>query len=266
MMRHFFKLLIAIFSAATFASGAVAEVTPLNHLPALKGDYFQLESKGGLGIYHAYIRYPENYEKDRTTTYPIVYLLDGDTLFPYLAPHHLFLTYDDQLPEAIVVGIAYGSFANPINRRERDFGEGAAAFHGFLKNEMMPAVERRTRADPKRRILAGQSLGGGFVLYSAHTDADLFWGRIASNPSFYAHKSLLAGKPVSAQRNDLKLAVASGTKDRPRSRGMALEWKEWHGTAKQPWAVRWFEIPEGTHAADMPNTYRQAMTWLLKQD
>jgi len=266
-MRHFFKLFIAMLGAAFCAGGALpAAVTPLNYLPALNGDYFRLESKSGLGTYHAYIRYPENYEKDPAATYPIVYLLDGDSLFPYLAPHHLFLTYDDQMPEAIVVGIAYGSFDPLVNSRDRDFGDGAPAFHGFLKNELIPAVERRTRADPKRRILAGQSLGGGFVLYSAHADPDLFWGRIASNPSFFTHKSLLAGKPATAQRSDLKLAVASGTKDRPQSRGMALEWKEWHGTAKEPWVARWFEIPEGTHAADMPETYRQAMNWLFKPD
>lgn len=263
-MRHITKLALALLAASGSATNAIAgENAPLSHLPALTGDYFRLDSRGDLGTYHVYIRYPEGYGKDPTVTYPTVYLLDGDSLFPYLAPHHLFLTYDDQLPEAIVVGIAYGSFAPPVNRRDRDFGEGAAAFHGFLKDELIPAVERRTRSDPTRRILVGQSLGGGFVLHNAHADPDLFWGRIASNPSFYSHRSLLAGQPAPAHRNDLKLAVASGTSDRPRSRGMALEWKEWHGAAKQPWAVRWMEIPGGTHAADMPNAYRQALRWFF---
>lgn len=174
-MRELIRLLIAVLAVASCGTGAIAVgVTPLDNLPALKGDYFSLQSKAGLGTYHAYIRYPEGYGKDAKATYPTVYLLDGDSLFPYLAPHHLFLTYDDQMPEAIVVGIAYGSFDPSVNRRDRDFGDGAAEFQRFLKEELIPSVERRTRSDPERRILVGQSLGGGFALYSAHTDPDLF--------------------------------------------------------------------------------------------
>ena len=243
---------------------APAQAAPLDHLPALIGDYFALDSQAAGHRYHIYIRYPESYAADQARRYPTVYLLDGDSLFPYLAPHHLFLTYDDQLPEAIIVGIAYGSFAPPANRRDVDFGQGAEAFQRFLKTELIPAVEQRVRTDPARRILVGQSRSGGFVLYSAYTDPDLFWGRIASNPSFPASRALLlSGKPPNASSQDLRLAVVSGTRDRPPIRAGVMEWFDAHARQPGPWMFRRIEIEDGTHAADMPTAYRRAMNWMF---
>jgi hypothetical protein len=238
-------------------------IVPLDHLPALSGDYFPILSKATGTRYHIYIRYPEGYARAGRQNYPIIYLLDGDSLFPYLAAHHLFLTIDDDVPEAIVVGIAYGSFAEPVNRRGRDFGEGSAAFHSFLKQELIPAVEGRARADPERRILVGQSRSGGFVLYSAYSDPDLFWGRIASNPSFPTHRKLVLNAPPKAVRTDLRLALSSGTRDRAPIRAATLEWFEAHSRKPGPWRLGRIELEDGTHAADMPNAYRRAVNWLF---
>lgn len=238
-------------------------LVPLNYLPAVSGDYFPIVSKATGTRYHIYIRYPESYSQGGKQHYPIIYLLDGDSLFPYLASHHLFLTIDDKLPEAIIVGIAYGSFAEPVNRRGVDFGEGSAAFQSFLKRELIPAVEGRARADPDRRILVGQSRSGGFVLYSAYSDPNLFWGRIASNPSFPNHRQLVLGTPPATGRRDLRLAVVSGTDDRPPIRAGTLEWFDAQARQPGPWQFRRIELEGGTHAADMPNAYRKSMRWLF---
>jgi predicted alpha/beta superfamily hydrolase len=55
-----------------------------------------------------------------------VYVLDGDSLFPVLAAQHLFLNIDESLPEALIVGIAYGSFESALNKRGFDFSAPAA--------------------------------------------------------------------------------------------------------------------------------------------
>lgn len=266
MVRGAARALTGFVLLASLAAGTPARSAPLDHLPALAGDYFAIDSREAGHRYHIYVRLPDSYASNPAKRYPVVYLLDGDSLFPYLAPHHLFLTYDDGLPEAIIVGIAYGSFAPPANRRDLDFGEGAAAFQQFLKSELIPAVEKRTRADPMRRILVGQSRGGGFVLYSAYTDPDLFWGRIASNPSFPTHGDLLLrGQPMPAKRPDLNLAVVSGSRDRPSIRAGVLEWFAARKEQTGPWAFNRIELQDGTHAADMPNAYRRAMDWLFRQ-
>ena len=246
------------------------------HLPALRGEYAPLQSKAVGRTFHVYVRLPPDYRHEDTATYPIVYVLDGDSLFPILAANHLFLGYDESLPEAIVVGIAYGSFDPEVNGRGYDFSApapdataeqgGAPAFLEFLRSELIPTVEARYRADPTRRVLFGQSRGGYLVLYTAFTDPDLFWGCIASNPSFDPGRDRFFSKATPASRKDIGLIVTSGTRDYPRSRENALQWFEsWHERADAPWTVKTITIDGGTHASYSTSSYRQAMTWLFRE-
>ena len=257
-------------------AGASDAVRPLEYLPALGGDYFHYESRSVGRPFHIYVRLPEGYDEISTQQYPVVYLLDGDSLFPILAANHLFLNYDEGLPEAIVVGIAYGSFDPETNKRGFDFSApapdagpnqgGAPAFHAFLKQELIPEVETRYRADSSRRVLFGQSRGGYMVLYSAFTDPDLFWGRIASNPSFDPGRDRFFSPAAPATRNDLGLVVTSGSRDFPELREPALEWFQVRARTDTPWELNAVTIEGGTHAADSPNSYRLAMTWLFNRN
>ena len=163
---------------------AKSVAAPIDYLPALRGDYFPLKSKSCGRKFHIYVRFPEGYDPQQPRRYPVIYLLDGDSLFPLIAPTHLFLTYDERIPEAIIVGISYGGFESSINKRNIDFtapaedappGErGAPEFLHFLKDELLPVVDNQYRTDPDRRVLLGQSRGGYFVLWSALEMPDLF--------------------------------------------------------------------------------------------
>jgi uncharacterized protein len=267
--------LFAMFLMTAAAHAQPVPVTPLDHLPALKGDYFKLESKEVGRPFHIYVAYPEGYDPAAAMKYPVVYLLDGDSLFPMLAPHHLFLHYDDKLPKALIVGIAYGGFDSAVNKRGFDYSMpapdakedqgGAEKFHAFLKKELLPKVEGQYAADPQRRVLVGQSRGGHFVLYSAMTDPDLFWGRIASSPGLTPGEDFFAnGTPTKAIRKDLKLMVFSGSGDRADSRARALAWnKAWEVRRDAPWQ-RWFlDMPRATHAANITDAYRSGMRWFF---
>lgn len=275
MIRSFIVAVAALAMAA--CSGAVAAAqratTPLDHLPALKGDYFPFQSKEAGHPYHIYVRLPEGYAENPQLTYPVVYLLDGDSLFPQLAPQHLFMTIDDKVPEAVLVGISYGSFAKPTNRRHIDFmppgpeveaeDTGTEAFHRFLESELLPVVESRYRVDARRRILFGQSRAGAMVLYSAFTRPDLFWARVASNPSWVPGKEIFYGQPAPSARNDLQLLIALGTEEYADRRAAASEWfRHWDARAK-PWAITRIDIPGGTHSADAGNAYRSAVRRLF---
>lgn len=263
-------------AAAAAAAQEPAGQGAMQHLPAIAGDYFALDSVAASRRYHVFIRYPEGYAAEPDRRYPVVYLLDGDTLFPLLAPQHLLLTYDEQLPEAIVVGVAYGSFDPGVNWRDYDFsapapdaGErqgGAPQFLAMLKTELIPQVERRVRADPARRVLVGQSRAGYMVLWSAQADPDLFWGRIASNPSVTPGREQLFIPPATPPtRSDLGVALVSGTRESSETRRTgALDWgRRWEGAADAPWDANLIEIEGGTHAASIGEAYRQAMLWLF---
>ena len=239
-----------------------ATAAPIDHLPALRGDYFPLSSRATGTTYHIYVRLPVDYAERPDNRYPIVYLLDGDSAFPLLAPQHLFMTIDDRTPEAIVVGIAYGGFG-PVNKRDRDFGEGAPAFEQFLEEQLIPETERRVRADTSRRVLVGQSFGGSFVLRNALTRPDLFWGRIASNPSFRFHADRFAKPPANASTKNGMLAVVSGTANNLQGRSGAIDWVNRQKAMAPAWTLKRFDIEGGTHAADLGRAYRMALNWML---
>ena len=268
------SLCVMAAAAAAPAPGDGGPSLPLDYLPALRGGYFPLQDEASGHTHHIYVRLPEGYEQAPDAAWPVVYLLDGDSLFPLLAPTHLFLAYDEGLPEAIVVGIAYGSFDPPINRRGYDFtadgpdtdsGQGGAEqFHRFLREQLLPEVERRYRADPARRVLVGQSRGGYFVLWSALRDPDLFQGRIASNPAFAPAREQLFDTPAAHRRDDLAVVVVSGARDTKARVQGAADWAAaWTTRADAPWAVDLVVLPEGTHAASIGEAYRRAMLRLF---
>ena len=129
----------------------------------------------------------------------------------------------------------------------------------------MPEVERRYAADPARRILLGQSRGGYFVLWSAREAPDLFWGRIASNPAQGPAREQLFAPASAHARQDLRVAVVSGTRDTAARRQIAREWASaWSAQPPAPWQVALIEIEGGTHAATIGEAYRRAMRWLFE--
>ena len=262
--------LCVMATTAAPPSDEATQPLPLDHLPALRGGYFPLLDTASGHAYHVYVRLPEGYDAAAGATWPVVYLLDGDSLFPLLAPTHLFLGHDEGLPEAIVVGIAYGSFDPPLNRRGDDFtadgpdtgpGQGGAGrFHRFLREQLLPQVEGRYRADPARRVLVGQSRGGYFVLWSALRDPDLFQGRIASNPAAGPARAQLFATPAAHRREDLAVVVVSGARDTAPRVQLAAQWAAaWAGRGDAPWDVDLVVLPEGTHAASIGEGYRRAM-------
>lgn len=263
---------------ASAAHAATPQPVPLDHLPALRGGYFRHRSQAVGRDFHVYIRLPEDYGAAPAKRYPVVYLLDGDSLFPMLAPAHLFLAYDEKLPEAIVVGIAYGGFDRSINKRHVDFSapaadatrdhpHGAPEFLRFLQQELLPTIESRYRVDASRRVLLGQSRAGYFILWSALEAPDLFWGRIASNPSSTPGRERLFAEVAPHRRGDLSVAVAIGDRDTDARKRFAREWTEhWQSRQDAPWQVVPMPIEGGTHAASIGEVYRQAMLWLFRDE
>jgi len=266
--------LIRVGLAALALAAVPLRSAPIDYLPVLAGGYFPILSQATGRNYHIYVRLPQDYALSGEKRYPVVYVLDGDSLFPLLAAMHLFLTIDDKMPEAIVVGIAYGSFEPAINKRGVDFmppsadvpsaQSGAPAFQRFLKEELLPQVEDRYRADSSRRILFGQSRSGSFAIYSAFTDPDLFWARIASSPGLPPTRDFFYGRIKAAKRTDLRLFVAEGPYDHPRLRVETVPWlANMMSRTDKPWTLTSIVIPEGTHSANSPDVYRAAMRQIL---
>ncbi|MFA5256961.1 MAG: alpha/beta hydrolase-fold protein [Opitutales bacterium] len=146
--------------------------------------------------YMLYIGYPDSYGSEPERKYPVVYVTDGYWNFVKMDSLGSNLWYDKAVPQYIVVGLGYADKSlNPDAERRYELtpteasnpGEprsgGARKFLDSLKTEIIPYVEKNTRADPSFRVMAGTSLGGLFSLYCMYEEPGLFKGVIAASPA-----------------------------------------------------------------------------------
>lgn len=240
---------------------------------------YHLSSAENIGRdFHVYVMLPDGYE-DSTQYYPTVYLLDGGNLFPMLTPYYRYLNFGEEIPDAIVVGISYGSddfetgnfrstdYTAPSD--EREYWGGAEKFQSYLGGELMPFVENKYRSDPNRRIIFGQSIGGQFSIFTALTKPNLFWGHIASNPAMHRNLSFfmqLHGETDESKERS-RLFVGSGSVDDPRFKIPAQEWiAYWSLAEERPWTLKIANLEGHSHMSAPPASFRQGMRWLFSED
>jgi len=241
--------------------------------------YQQMDSRIIERRYHIYIMLPNGYEQSPDEDYPTIYVLDGGALFPLLSAYYRYLNLGEEIPDAIIVGISYGSdnFENGNYRStdytaksaDRDYWGGAGRFQLFLSDELFPMIERTYRSRADQRVIFGQSIGGQFVLYTALTKPNLFWGHIASNPALHRNLPFFLRKhgPTATRGEQSKLFVGSGSLDDPRFREPALRWIEyWSNNDDNPWKLRTMNLDGHTHMSAPPASFRQGMSWLFSKD
>lgn len=153
-------------------------------IPASSQHQFQLHSAILNEDRTVWVYMPPDY-KTSTDTYPVLYLLDGDKHYNYVRELVDYLSDFEQayLPRMIVVAI-------PNVDRGRDFtpvfttngSNGAEKFLGFIKNELIPYIDRHYRIQPYR-ILEAHSLGGLFATYTNGEAPGLFQASIIISPA-----------------------------------------------------------------------------------
>jgi predicted alpha/beta superfamily hydrolase len=125
---------------------------------------------------------------------PVLYMPDGglDEDFPHVVHAVDSLIASGAIRPVIVVGV-------PNTQRRRDLTGptrvatdsaiaprvgGSAAFRRFLREELVPEIERRYRTTPERAII-GESLAGLFVVETFLEEPKLFTHYIALDPSVW---------------------------------------------------------------------------------
>ena len=212
------KMISALLILTSFCLQAEME-----QLTGLKGsDYHQLSSKVVDHDYHIFVKLPELDPAQADQKLPVVYLLDGGIHFPGLVPYSRFMTMFDEIPPVMLVGISYGTSDWQLgNNRSHDFTlpassrahyGGAAQFHQFLIEELLPMIESKYPADPNQRILFGHSLGGQFAIYCAMFQPQTFSGLIASNPAIHRNTESFM-KAVAATSEQPKLFIMQAEND-----------------------------------------------------
>lgn len=142
---------------------------------------------------------------------PVVYVLDGNWYHSMVAGMIGPMSWCGSINDAMVVGIGYPesddrdeAFRESFTRRDHDLtpireeateksmeqGHGrpvpngdAAGFLRFMRDELIPMIERDFLADPARRILVGHSYGGLFGLYALLEAPGLFDALVLGSPT-----------------------------------------------------------------------------------
>lgn len=141
------------------------------------------------------VRLPASYAREPQKRFPVIYVLDGPPLDDHTAEGATQLAASGLAAELIVVGIPNmqrggraRDFLPPwLSFRRRDgspFTGGADRFLGFLRDELMPRIDRDYRTEAPR-LLVGHSLGAIFVCYSLGAAPTLFAGRFAHSPAIW---------------------------------------------------------------------------------
>ena len=140
-----------------------------------------------LGEDRAYLVYtPQSYKQSKTT-YPVLYLLDGDAHFHHTTGIVRFLSDNGRAAEMIVVGVSNTDRTRdmtPTPNKDFPNSGGAAKLLTFLKEELRPRVEGAYRAAPYR-VLIGHSFGGLFVINALTTAPDAFNAYVSLSPSLF---------------------------------------------------------------------------------
>ena len=143
--------------------------------------------------------------------WPVVYLTDANWYFGMVTDMVRAMAWCDGTTDAIIVGIGYTQDENAAEAvrdsaawrmgdftpvrvekfeqetskslgREIETG-GAGRFLQFIKHELIPTIEFEFKADPRRRILAGHSLGGLFAAFALLEEPGLFESYIVGSPT-----------------------------------------------------------------------------------
>ena len=248
-------MLLLLLAAQLVAAGAPSQANPV-----VIGEVVHLRSNVLKEERTLLISKPAGYAEG-ADRYPVLYVLDGETLFRSSSAIAEFLAASDRIPEMLVVAIESGSFAQrtrdltppssaEIDNRFSPGNGGADAFLSFVADELIPFVDKTYRTRPYK-VLVGHSFGGLFAIHALTAKPKLFNAYIAIDPTLtwnggaeVAKAESLFSKTPELQ-GDLCLTAASPTGNSPGDiRGLATVLER-----KAPAGFRWnFEwMKQETH-------------------
>jgi predicted alpha/beta superfamily hydrolase len=212
-MKHIIILLI-LTSWTTFIFGQKVNTKQTeNTKPFVLGVIEEIQSKelAEKRILNIYL--PEGYNPNDTTTYPVIYLLDGsaDEDFIHIVGLVQFNAFEwiNQVPKSIVVGIAsvdrQKNFTYPttVQEQKKRFPTSGHSeqFMSFIEKELQPFIESKYKANDDKTLI-GQSLGGLLATEVLLTKPTLFNRYIIISPSlWWDNGSLLTQSSVLLTEN-----------------------------------------------------------------
>jgi predicted alpha/beta superfamily hydrolase len=258
-----FAIVLFLLSSGAVVAQQSNAPTPTSPIPDYRTEKRVLTSKA-LGEERPYfVGLPQSYLPGADRRYSVIYVLDGLSQGVPVAKTAGQMSRDKTMPELIVVAIPNVSAAGrerdytpPSMRQDHERSDSplgrADAFLEFLRTELIPTIERDFHTAPER-MLAGNSRGGLFVIYSLMAEPSLFHARFAHSTPLWRENEHLVKRldaflnATPDLRGDLFLSVGGNeTEDMKRGFNSAADVLK----KRAPRALRWWaEItPNAVHA------------------
>lgn len=161
------------------------------------------------------IQLPRNYDSNTEKVYPIVVVLDADYLFEPVAGNVDYLSYWEDMPESIVVGIMQGEKRyDDCNYDDTNFfpADKGAAFFEFIGLELLPFIDNNYRT-AKFTIAVGHDFTANFINYYLFKDPPLFNGYISLSPDLAPLLDERIPQRIPEIESEIFYYLATGTDD-----------------------------------------------------
>lgn len=188
-------ILLAFLTTVSFGQTKKSKTTDQSKVFAL-GLIDEIQSKelSEKRIINIYL--PEGYNKNDTTRYPVVYLLDGsaDEDFIHIVGLYQFNSFPwiNRVPKSIIVGIAnvdrkrdftYPTTIEADKKRYPTTGH-SDRFIAFVENELQPYIQNLYKTNTSKTLI-GQSLAGLLATEILLEKPNLFSQYIIISPSLW---------------------------------------------------------------------------------
>lgn len=181
------KQITTILTILFFGSIQAQQVIVSEPITVEIGNLYKIKSSILKEDRNVLIHLPEEYQKSKTK-YPVIYVLDGDNHFQHASNAASILQENERMPQSIIVAIP-----NNPGTRSRDLARGRDKFKQFIKDEVIPFVEKNYRTTNHKTIF-GHSMAGAFILNYLATEPSLFDNYIAASPMIQIFNSELLVK------------------------------------------------------------------------
>ena len=171
--------------------------------------------------YQLYISFPKNYSTKDTVSYPVLYVLDGEWVFPIIRGTKAILDSEKELEDLIIVSISDADFTfryqdyttslststdEKVNKRSDVpkgglISGGADKFLTSMKTEIVPFVDKNYKTNSDRGIF-GHSFGSLFAAYCL-VNSDGYFTRFGiSSPALWWDNEKLLNQAVTQFREN----------------------------------------------------------------
>lgn len=221
-------------------------------VPLVIGETFTLQSKVLNEPRRINVYLPPGYAASAEKRFAVLYMPDGGLAEDFLHVAGLVQVSvgNGTMRPFVLVGIENterrrdlsGATQNEEDRKIAPRVGGSATFRRFLRDELMPDVQRRYRTSDETAIV-GESLAGLFVVETFLLEPDLFDTYIAIDPSLWWNDGALVKSAPERLRMQTKLDKALWLASSGEERGDGTERLASAVMANAPTGLKWHYDP-----------------------